>query len=537
MNKRRPSVAAVPHPGLPTLLALLIGALAGAAQAQTPAAAPGAAPAMAEAPGKAAEAEEEKGQRRAWTIAPRLTLGETFTDNALLRNANKRSDWITEISPGLHVSGESARLKAYFDYSRRELLYAKESDRKNSRNALNTFGTFKAIENLLFLDFSAGITQQALSAFGTQTAGASVNNANESETRTIRLSPYLKSNLGGLFNYELRYTATAMRTEAARATGMDQSEWRAHFDGDTPYSRILWAVDASRQNYDYSQGTETESTTARLKLTYVVDPTLKLSAMGGRESNNFATIDTETHSTGGFGVEWNPTGRTKLFLERERRFFGYGHRFTFEHRTPRTALNFSDVRNVTATPTAMAQGSLGNIYDLLFAQFASIEPDPVQRDILVMNYLNANGISPNTQVNSGFFNSGPTVSRRQSLSYALLGVRNTLTLTATQGETQRLGLLTAAGEDLAGTGSVRQRGLSLALSHRFSPLSSLSVQASRQSSQSPSLSTTIRNLNATFSHKLSSNTTVTLGARRVLFDSPTVPYTETAFIGTLRMQF
>lgn len=525
--------------GTRTLLAVLIGALSATAQAQGAGAVPASPAAAQSALADTPRGEDEKAGRRAWKITPRLTVGETFTDNALLTNANKHSDWITEISPGLRVSGESARLKAYFDYTLREMIYARDSGRQNHRNALNTFGTFNAVENLFFIDFSAGIDQQAISAFGTQSPGANLSNANETETRTARLSPYLKGHLGGLANYELRYTVIRMRTATERASGMDQNEWQLHVDGATPYALLQWAVDASQQNYDYTLGRDSEAASARLKLTYLVDAGLKLSVMGGREENDFTTLHKESHNTSGFGIEWTPSARTRLYFERERRFFGNAHRFNFTHRTPRTALSFSDVRSVTASPGNMqGTASPGNLYDLLFNQMASVEPDPVQRDILVTKFLQANGLDPNSQATSGFLNSGPTVSRQQSLSFALLGVRNSLTLTATQGETQRLGLLSSLGEDLASGDAVRQRGFSIVLAHQFSMLSNLNLQASRQNSDSPSgLSSHTRNFTATVSHKLSLNTSVTLGARRVLFDNATMPYSETAFFGTLRMQY
>jgi len=507
------------------VLALVLGAFSAAAAAQVT------------APPEAAPA-DDKAPPRAWTITPRVTVGATFTDNALLRDSDKRADLITEISPGLRISGESARLKAFADYSRRELFYARESDRKNSQNTLNAFGTFKAIDNLFYVDFSAGISQQAISAFGTQSSGVALNNDNETEARSLRVSPYFKGNFGGLANYELRYSATAMRTAEQTASSMDQREWRAHVDGATPYARILWAVDAARQTYDYDRGRKTESRNAKLSLSYLLDTTLKFTVMGGREENNFISLDSESHTTRGFGLEWTPTTRTRLALEREKRWFGNSHRFSFTHRMPRAALSYADTRSVAATPNNLAGESVSNIYDLLFNQFASLEPDPAQRHILVMNFLDANNLAPNSQINSGFLNSGPTVSRQQSLSLALLGARNTLTLTATQGTTQRLGLLTSAGEDLAGTSSLRQRGISLNLSHRLSPLSNINLQASRQSSDGAGgLSTTTRNLNATYAHKLGPQTSMTLGLRRVIFDNQTVPYTETALTGTLRMQF
>src|SRR5438270_10445733 len=59
-----------------------------------------------------------------WTITPRVSGQETFTDNVFDTPTNRRSDFITSLSPGISVSGESARLQAKLDYSPTAYLYA-----------------------------------------------------------------------------------------------------------------------------------------------------------------------------------------------------------------------------------------------------------------------------------------------------------------------------------------------------------------------------------------------------------------------------
>lgn len=487
--------------------------------------------------------ETAAGPKRAWTIVPRITLGETLTDNVLLSSTNKRSEQISEISPGIHIRGESARLKAYFDYSRREMFYAQDSGRNQSQNALNTFGTLEALERLLYVDFSGGIAQQAISAFGVQSPGSSSINANQTETSSYRLSPYLKGKLAGSADYELRYAASTTHSNSSgsfNASDIDQREWTGRLNGVTTLSSLLWSVDGSQQTLDYSQSRKIEAAHWRATLSYLVDPTLKLSVLGGREENNYLSIDKVGNKNYGYGLEWYPTVRTKFSFEREKRFFGNSHHLAFEHRTAHTALRLSDSRDVSVSPTnGLTGGSIGNIYDLMFSQLASVEPDPVLRAVLVNNFLQANNLAPNTPVTSGFLNSGPTLQRSQNISFALIGVRNTLTFVATQSETQRLGVLTAGNEDLAQTNAVRQRGFSISLAHQLSPLTSLNLMGTRQASSASSggAETNIRMFNATLSSKLGAHTTGSFGLRRVTSSGLPNPYTENAFVGTLTLQY
>ena len=52
-----------------------------------------------------------------WTITPFISGQETFTDNVLLTPTNRHSDFVTGLSPGISITGESARFSANLNYS------------------------------------------------------------------------------------------------------------------------------------------------------------------------------------------------------------------------------------------------------------------------------------------------------------------------------------------------------------------------------------------------------------------------------------
>lgn len=492
------------------------------------------------ATGAAESTEDGRTGKREWQLTPRLSLTETYTDNVLLKNTDRHSDWVTDLSPGLRISGESKRLQAYFDYSLRELIYANNSRGHQTQNSLNTFGKLEAVDRLLFVDFSGTIAQQTISAFGVPSPSAAYINSNLTETSTLRVSPYLKGRLGSIADYELRYAATQLHTDSSRISDTNLQAWNARLGGTTTLAWLAWSVDGDWQTANYSAGRQSESSQISGRLTWQVDDTLRLSAIAGREENNFRTLNKESKDNYGLGLDWTPTPRTKLSAEGVKRFFGTGHHISFEHRTPRTITQIMSSRDVTANTTGSnAGGSVGNIYDMLFNQMASFEPDPVKRATLVTAFLEANNIAPNAVVTSGFINSGPTLQRLNNASFALLGARNTLTFIFSQGDTQRLGLLAAAGEDLATARAVRQRGFNVTLVHDLTPLTHLNLLGTQQHNTSTGLSleTTTRILTATISSKLGAHTSASLGARRSLFQSPTAPYSETAIIGTLNLQY
>ena len=66
-----------------------------------------------------------------WTVVPRITVAEIFTDNLTLVPSDPESDAVTRIQPGIKVQGKSNRSLVDLDYSLESLIYAKDSARNN----------------------------------------------------------------------------------------------------------------------------------------------------------------------------------------------------------------------------------------------------------------------------------------------------------------------------------------------------------------------------------------------------------------------
>ncbi|UCV01921.1 TIGR03016 family PEP-CTERM system-associated outer membrane protein [Dechloromonas denitrificans] len=474
---------------------------------------------------------------RAWTITPRVALTETLTDNVNInRTGNgKQSDLISELAPGIRIESRTARLKGYFDYSLHGQFYA-QTDYSRTQNALNTFGTFEAVDNWLFLDFSGIIAQQSISAFGAQSPSSGSINNNSTETASYRLSPYIRGQLGGTVDYSLRHNLSTTQSDSANANDIDISQWVGQLRGNTSFQSLSWTIDGSQQTTEYSRGGKTEAETLRGFFTYSLLPQFRVSLSAGRESNNYASLDQESTNTRGYGFDWNPTERTQISAFKEKRFFGDGHNLRFNHRFPMSSISFTDTRDVSVLPNQFSTVGLGNVYDLYFEQFASLIPDPVTRAKFVNTLLAQTGMNPNTQVTGGFLSSRATVQRSQQLALALFGVRNSITLLVNRNENQSMLASNTLSDDFSHSNVVRQRGLSLNFSHRLSEISNLNILASRQESTGSGAATTkatTTTYQVNVSTKLGAKTTGSMSARRSEFDSTANPYTENALIGTV----
>ena len=52
---------------------------------------------------------QSSGPKRSFSVVPRLSITETFTDNVSLASTGRQAELITSISPGILISGNSGR--------------------------------------------------------------------------------------------------------------------------------------------------------------------------------------------------------------------------------------------------------------------------------------------------------------------------------------------------------------------------------------------------------------------------------------------
>lgn len=482
---------------------------------------------------------EQGAVKQTVSIVPRVSVTETLTNNvALSKSATAQSDQITEISPGIHININGARLKTYFDYSLDHVDYAQDTAASRNLNALTTFGTLEAIDNWAFIDFSGNISQQTISAFGIQSTNNTAVNTNSTEVATYNLSPHVKGHFGNIANYEARISRTVSSGDSTAASNTASTNSTVRVNNASAFRSLGWSADMSRQQASYSAGRATEADSYSLGLTYALTPQVNVSVNGGRESNNYTNLDKQNYNTRSVGVNWSPSQTTKLSALVGKRSFGNTHSLSFEHRTARTVWRYSDSKDVLITPTQNSLGSVGSVYDVYFSQFASVEPDPVARATLVNNYLAANGINPNAVVLNNFLTSGVALQRRQDLSLALLGVRDTVTFLLSRSDSRRLDAITNSFDSLSNASSVVQNGFSVNYSHRLTPDYSLGVLVSRQATAGDTAAqeTTLKSLNVNVTGKVGKKAATSLGLRHVVSDGLN-PYTETAVTGNLNVQF
>ena len=477
-----------------------------------------------------------------WRITPSIRVVETLTDNvALAPDDRKQSDLITQIIPAIRIDGEGARLKLNLNYQMNNVLYARESSRNQTQNYLTARSSLEAVENWLFIDANASITQQARSVFGAQSTSSGTINPNRAETRTFQVSPYIRGRVGATTDYQLRYRWTTTDAEPSQFSRTDVAEWQAILNGATRLNPLSWTIDAVRQDIRYDRSIlDRHLSRVRGLLHYQADPQWRLTGSAGYETQDYSGSD-EGDAIFGGGVEWIPTERTSLRAFAEQRAFADFIDFSFQHRTRATVWRLSDRQSVQTLPNQLATIPAGTAFDLLFDSLASTIPDPTVRQQVVLQQLQQSGIPPDLIFTRNVLTTRVYTQRIKEASVAVLGVRNTLTLTAAMIDTRSV-TTGAVIDDFTFTPDIEQRNYTVSWAHKLSPLSSLNVLATRLETRSPSdsrLDSTQSVVRVLLTRQLGRRTWGSLGARVDNFDGlgELPDYREKALIATVAVTF
>jgi len=148
------------------------------------------------------------GNPSGWTIIPRLTIQEIFTDNAFQTTSPRRFDAITVISPGIAALADTSHLQLHVDYQPNLTVHAINGSLNVVSQQLNATGLITIVPDLAFVDVRAlsGVQSNygALAGAGTLGAGTAPgtfgvsgqsgsNPRTQVQTSSAGISPYLLS--------------------------------------------------------------------------------------------------------------------------------------------------------------------------------------------------------------------------------------------------------------------------------------------------------------------------------------------------------
>jgi uncharacterized protein (PEP-CTERM system associated) len=489
--------------------------------------------------------------RAEWKFTPTVDLRETYSDNASLRPDDQaESQWISEAAPGFTLTSTSRRLKLNASGQWHVFAYNGGGQRTNLANSTRQYqaqAQSELVDELLYLDASAGSTRQSVSAFG-QASGNLYSNANQADISTWSVSPYVRHRFGSTAVLNLRFTRDSVEGATGIGFGNSIASTRTlNLASGTRFDKLGWNINYNHRDESNSLSGSSTAENSLAGLTWKLKRDLSLTAGVGYDAYDYPTLNDRTAGrswSGGF--IWTPSTRTNVQASFGHRYFGKTGSLASSFRTRHTAwtLNYSD--DVTNSRSQMLLPQAVDTAAMLDSMLLSAYPDAAARQQAVQAYMTATGL-PATLANSINFLSNRYVrDKRLQGAVTLRGARSDLTLSVFRDERTALSLQQSdsalLGSQLASLNdNVRQRGASADLNYRLS--SRTTALASLYSTHSQSLTTdTVNNTNLLrlgMTHGLSAKARGSLEIRHTRGDYGvnSAPYHENAIVATLTVQY
>lgn len=312
-----------------------------------------------------------------WNFTPTLNSSATFTDNVKQSADNRESGLILSVTPGFTLVSEgSRRVQATVGYGVSGIARFGGDQSTDLNHNLSAMGKAELIEDFLFLDGTARISQELISLLGSP-ADANTNSSNRATVGTYSFSPYFKKRLGTFATAQARYTNSGAIFGDNAVSNIAANALTASLESGTRFNDIDWSLDYSLREAEYADTGTTRASSSTFESTsatlgYALSRKFRVFATVGRDSNDFinASQSNGNFYTAGFG--WSPSRRTSLDVSAGKRFLGNTFALSFLHRSHfsnwniKYSENVSDISQQFLTganlPYSVCQRSSGEYY-------------------------------------------------------------------------------------------------------------------------------------------------------------------------------
>ncbi len=283
-----------------------------------------------------------------WRIRPSLSMSEVFSDNLELSDTAKKSGFVSEVAPGLSLSGMSPWSNFNLNYRLQGLYNAGGSDAIDINHQLQMNSLYQAVRNTLFLQTSSSISQQNISN-SFIAADNLTGNRDRADVKNFSISPYWTPRFGqyasGLVKFEYQkssfdnVSSNNVSTTAFNISDSNSYLYQARLSSGSKFNQMRWNLNYSAQDQSRVSGDDVHFEQFLGDARYYINRKFNVFAQSGYENNDFETIGDDP-SNGifyTFGGQWSPS----LWYSLEA---GYGNN---KHVT----MNFNPSTNLTSVIT------------------------------------------------------------------------------------------------------------------------------------------------------------------------------------------
>ena len=290
---------------------------------------------------------------QSWHIEPSVAVQETLTNNVnLTPSSTAQGDLRHPGDAQLTIDEKGPRTSL-----RRHHLVAGPGVHAHGRgkqsglpHQSNLLGTVEGIEKFFYVEGAINVTQQFFNAVRSAAAESRQRNAEPLYDGILSGNALHQGITPGNIKYELRNNNIwANLSGAPIATNNSYTdEWKGRVSG--PLAPFGWALD-----YDWTdvKFTDQRPTTTRTgSRVAALSGRSATTVRSGRRIRGQPDFRSTSYSGAiyGVGLQWNPNERTNVAGNWEHRFFGSSYLFSFDHRTPLSAIIVKASRDTTSYP-------------------------------------------------------------------------------------------------------------------------------------------------------------------------------------------
>jgi len=281
-----------------------------------------------------------------WDFEPYVGGSAIYTDNQNSSENDPQDALILTLTPGFSLRSEgSRRLRAGMNYSVTGVARFGDDLDNDAYQNLRALGNAELMEDFLFIDGTASISQQLISLSGSQ-ADASVNSSNRTTTSTYTISPYVTQRFGNFAEGLARFTQSGALFDDNAFDNINSSIFNASLSSGTRFNDLSWGL-----NYFWRNAVVQNSEDARFEsygasLGYALTPRFRLLGTAGYDNNDYTSVPGSEISGTSWttGFDWAPNVRTNLGASAGESYFGrtYGLDFNYRTRNAVWTANYDD---------------------------------------------------------------------------------------------------------------------------------------------------------------------------------------------------
>lgn len=298
-----------------------------------------------------------------WRVERTLDASAIYTDNANHSEDDPEGAIILRATPGITLqSEESRRVQAYLQYGLSGIARFGEEESTDILHRLNAMGKAELVEDFLFIDGRARVSQELISLEG-PLVEAEISDQNRATVGTYSVSPYIQKRLGTFANALARYTASGALFENDVAANTNANTFTASLTDGTRFDDLSWGLHYSYREAHNRRYADSTFERAYASLGYALTRKFRVFGTVGDEWNEYLSVNEMDGSSWSAGFGWSPGRRTSLEASVGERFFGNTYNVSARHRTRASNWNVSYAEDLNDTSLFLLTN--GTVYDYL----------------------------------------------------------------------------------------------------------------------------------------------------------------------------